>query len=65
MIDVQQLPRSEKEADDRLIKVVIQYVKNREMPKCIAIQLLQHNLRNPDAIGEALRVIQKSLLIDL
>jgi hypothetical protein len=40
------LPKTDAEADERLIKVITNYVVEKEMPLTFARNVLQDNLRN-------------------
>lgn len=40
------LPKTDSEADERLIKVISNYVLEKEMPLSFAKNLLENNLRN-------------------
>jgi hypothetical protein len=53
------LPKTDKEADERLIEVVCSYVGEREMPFKVAYQVLLDNLRDKSMLGKGLLKLAK------
>jgi hypothetical protein len=46
------LPKTDLEADERLIKVISNYVLEKEMPLSFAKNVLENNLRNKNDFGK-------------
>jgi hypothetical protein len=46
------LPKTDSEADERLIKVISNYVLEKEMPLSFAKNLLENNLRNKNEFAK-------------
>jgi hypothetical protein len=46
------LPKTDLEADERLIKVISNYVIEKEMPLSFAKNVLENNLRNKNDFGK-------------
>jgi hypothetical protein len=46
------LPKTDSEADERLIMVVSNYVIEKEMPLSFAKKVLENNLRNKNDFGK-------------
>jgi hypothetical protein len=46
------LPKTDLEADERLIMVVSNYVMEKEMPLSFAKKVLENNLRNKNDFGK-------------
>lgn len=46
------LPKTDLEADERLIKVISNYVIEKEMPLSFAKKVLENNLRNKNEFGK-------------
>jgi hypothetical protein len=46
------LPKTDSEADERLIMVVSNYVMEKEMPLSFAKNVLENNLRNKNDFGK-------------
>lgn len=46
------LPKTDSEADERLIKVISNYVLEKEMPLSFAKNLLENNLRNKNEFSK-------------
>ena len=58
-MNAQLLPKTEQEADDRLINVVCSYVAERGMPIKIAYQVLKCNLKDKSMLGTGLLKLAK------
>lgn len=50
---------SEQEADERLVKVAAWYVLEREMPICVALQILQAELNDKRLFWESSKELIK------
>ena len=50
---------SEQEADERLVKVAAWYVMEREMPVCVALQILQAELNDKRLFWESSKQLIK------
>jgi hypothetical protein len=50
---------SEQEADERLVKVAAWYVLEREMPVCVALQILQAELNDKRLFWESSKQLIK------
>ena len=50
---------SEQEADERLVKVAAWYVMEREMPICVALQILQAELNDKRLFWESSKQLIK------
>ena len=50
---------SEQEADERLVKVAAWYVLEREMPVCVALQILQAELNDKRLFWESSKELIK------